>query len=654
MKYPLNLTLAAVLAAAFATQVPAATQTWNTAGPTNTWNLTDTNWDAGAAWTNGNDALFAGSGEAVTVAAVTANGLSFTDNGYSLTGGTLTLGGAGPSINVDPAFSATIASTIAGTAGLAKAGAGTLTLTNNSNSYTGTTTVNAGKLVLQSNAATLASTSFTVNNGGTLRFDFSSVGGGAGFTNMNTKASTINAGGTLELFTSNHTAGPNSAGIITSTGSSFAGAGNLNKEGAGNIIINNVGALNSFTGTMNINAGTLTLQGASTSTTGTYTVNVGASGAFDIRTESKTMGALDGSGSVTKSSTLNGASTLTVGNGGASGAFSGTIANPTGIINLAKTGAGTQTLSGTNTYTGTTTISDGTLQLGSGGTTGALTGTSSITNNANLTINRSNAFTQATDLNNKVISGSGSLTKTGSGTATLSLTNTYTGITTVNQGVLAVTGSLANNNFDKIKIAADADGSFATTDAKLTRARASGASYVNFGSAITSSQLTSATILSGSNTTGSTLTMGMEWRTLASTVGQGNAKEKDLISDVLNLTGIDNTKFVLQMSYTDFINDALDAAQGSLFLAYLDTGTSTWKNAVAGNHGANTGSFRGNTAWNATFSNLGDWGADAANNVVWAVVDHNSQFAAMVPTPLALPAGLGLLGLLTARRRNRQ
>jgi autotransporter-associated beta strand protein len=62
-----------------------------------------------------------------------------------------------------------------------------------------------------------------------------------------------------------------------------------------------------------------------------------------------------------------------------------------------------------------------------------------------LTVNRTNAFTQATDLNNKVISGTGSFTQAGSGTTTLSLTNTYTGVTTVNAGTLLVNspGSLA-------------------------------------------------------------------------------------------------------------------------------------------------------------------------------------------------------------------
>jgi autotransporter-associated beta strand protein len=116
-----------------------------------------------------------------------------------------------------------------------------------------------------------------------------------------------------------------------------------------------------------------------------------------------------------------------------------------GSSGLTKAGDGTLRLAATNNYTGSTTVSAGTLQLGAGDTTGSLTGTSDITNNANLTINRSDAFTQATDLNNKAITGTGSFTQAGAGTTTLSLTNTYEGNTLVSAGTLYVTGALSNS-----------------------------------------------------------------------------------------------------------------------------------------------------------------------------------------------------------------
>jgi autotransporter-associated beta strand protein len=128
----------------------------------------------------------------------------------------------------------------------------------------------------------------------------------------------------------------------------------------------------------------------------------------------------------------------------------------TGGINIASSASsgGVVRFSATNDYTGATTISTGTLSLGSGGTTGRLTATSAITNNSNLTINRSNAFSQATDLGAGIaITGTGSFTQAGAGTTTLTAANTYTGITTLSAGILnlgvaesvGVSGPLGNS-----------------------------------------------------------------------------------------------------------------------------------------------------------------------------------------------------------------
>jgi fibronectin-binding autotransporter adhesin len=144
------------------------------------------------------------------------------------------------------------------------------------------------------------------------------------------------------------------------------------------------------------------------------------------------------------------AGTLQVGNGGATGALgSGDITdnatlaiNRTGTVTLAQhisgtgafkqSGTGTTILASDNTYGGTTTITAGTLQIGSGGTTGTL-GSGAVTDSAALAFNRSDTLTVA-----NAISGTGTLTQAGTGTTILTGANTYSGATTISAGALQI------------------------------------------------------------------------------------------------------------------------------------------------------------------------------------------------------------------------
>jgi autotransporter-associated beta strand protein len=108
----------------------------------------------------------------------------------------------------------------------------------------------------------------------------------------------------------------------------------------------------------------------------------------------------------------------------------GGVSGPGGI---AKTGPGTLILTGTNTCAGGTTITKGILQLGDGVSNGIIS--NSIANNSpalgGLTFN--NALAQT---NVSVISGVGSVIKTGAGTLTWSVAGNYTGPTGINGGTI--------------------------------------------------------------------------------------------------------------------------------------------------------------------------------------------------------------------------
>src|SRR5439155_18443438 len=139
---------------------------------------------AGATLTWGSTANFLTSGQTLLLGSVISNGTVNFQNGLNFGASDQTIqtnrGATAPTGGVDAVISSVIGSS---GGGFAKTGAGTLDLTGN-NTYSGTTTVNAGILLVNGNQSA-ATGAVTVNSGATL--------GGSGIIGGTV---TVNSGGT--------------------------------------------------------------------------------------------------------------------------------------------------------------------------------------------------------------------------------------------------------------------------------------------------------------------------------------------------------------------------------------------------------------------------------------------------------------------------
>lgn len=234
----------------------AAVQTWQTANATNTWNLGATNWDAGVAWANGNDATFSGTAETVTVGADT------------LTVGSITLSGTG-----SWAWNGTLGNLSATTLNVNTTGAGKLGLTGTLSTIPSVNVSNAGTLFLAggTNMTTAVSVTGTGNseNRGAIRLDNGAslsgsinLTGNTTFGNSSSTAgtSTVNAGISGNFGISIASTSPSSinfAGPLT-----FTGGFTQNPASTASPINTISGTANTYAGATTISKGTLNLTGS--------------------------------------------------------------------------------------------------------------------------------------------------------------------------------------------------------------------------------------------------------------------------------------------------------------------------------------------------------------------------------------------------------
>lgn len=298
----------------------------------------------------------------------------------------------------------------------------------------------------------------------------------------------------------------------------LTGSQGLTKEGSGILVLN---ANNTFSGTLNVNAGTLRLGNGSSAGTvqGDIVVASGAILQFDRNVNGGYTVAnnISGGGTVTKTNgsgqlTLSGNNTYTGGTNLSTGALfvTGNTSLGTGLLKMSQ---GTRFGSSDNTsrtianaldFSAVGNGQNVTFGAGAGATNGLgdliFTATNSVaapSGSGTVTIHNSTSVTF-----NQVFTGGGRFTKLGTGTLVLAGASTYTGLTTVRNGTL-VAGSNAPSG---------SAGAFGNATSAIVLADVSSAATDNV-----------ALLINGGHTVGRAITVNNNNSTGTTTIGATNA-----------------------------------------------------------------------------------------------------------------------------------
>ena len=344
---------------------------------------------------------------------------------------------------------------ISGSGALVKNGTGTLALFA-ANTFTGTTTINAGAINVQDGAAfgAAGAGAVTVVSGAALQLNNAS-GIIVGNKSLTLNGTGIGGAGAIDSILGNNSWAGNltlasdstiavEADSLTLSGAigESGGVRAFTKIGTGTLVL---GGNNTYTGATAINAGTLAIAGSER--IGDFSAVTVASGAtLDLNDSDETIGSLAGAGSVMFGTQAT--ASLTTGGNNTSTTFSGVLSEYGDLI---KTGTGTLTLSGANTFIGGVYLNGGVLsintdaQLGDstnpidfGGGTLQLTAATTTARTITLSVGGTIDTAGVNSTISSAISGAGWLTKIGTGTLNLTAANTYTGLTDVQAGTLSL------------------------------------------------------------------------------------------------------------------------------------------------------------------------------------------------------------------------
>jgi fibronectin-binding autotransporter adhesin len=323
-------------------------------------------------------------------------------------GNTLTLAGTTPTITVNNTrFHQAILSPIDGSAGLTKAGAGTLVL-RGANVYTGGTTVNAGTLSFGTVASKSTSGTHTFNAGTTLGLGYDGTASRytatdiqnafAGIFTGNLAGITLDPAVNIAIDTT-HAAQTFSANIGTSPRGlvKIANGSNLTVTGANQysgrtvvsggstLIVNSLGNIADSSSNIGTNS-TIDMLDASridissNSSSDKHFNLLGGAIIFPGAIAFTHVGNISTASAGSKTVTLatNDTSLINVKD------FQGVISNGSGTIAVNKSNSGNIWLSGNNSYTGATSVGGGLLIIGHANALGSTTSGTSVSNGATL------------------------------------------------------------------------------------------------------------------------------------------------------------------------------------------------------------------------------------------------------------------------------
>ncbi len=435
-------------------------------GGSGAWTVGASGWEDGTSaqnWADGNDADLGGTAGTLTLGSdISVGAVTLRVNGYMINS-------AGNTMNINGAMSGAYTFTYGGS--------GTFNLAGNNNNTAAITInaatvhVNSGATLQRGTVGSWANQTVTVTNGGTLEsYDFNNVGGLWGYTSDAAGNLVFGTGGGTYKYLGNNTVTAPNKGITVNSGATghfyvpagnsatwsgkysgrnfvtngtldFNGGGNFTTEwyisGSGNVTKNDGGTLtlqsvNSFTGALTVNAGTLVASAATSgnpsatgngSATNVITVNDGATLQYTVNR---------GAGYHSANAVING----------------GTITFDGGDMNFAsgkeiKFDTALGTINGTGMLRRRDTSNKVTVTDAASGSTISVATLNLLDNNPAFDVADGAAASDLT-ISSQITGGAG-LVKSGAGTLTLSNNaNTYTGATTVNAGTLNVTGTLAS------------------------------------------------------------------------------------------------------------------------------------------------------------------------------------------------------------------